>query len=154
MPTVLMPLTRGKWALIDAADWPLVRPHKWCAQHISGQWYATAWIEGKRWLMHRLLLNEPQGLYVDHIDGDGLNNARSNLRPATNAQNQVNRRGPNRGSTTGILGVSKAPYGRYQVHISAGGKPKYVGTFRTAEEALAARIEAERIHYGEFAPRR
>lgn len=87
-----VPLSQGKAALLDDIDLPLVEGHTWCAQQVRHHWYAVTYVGRTRVSMHRLLLAAPRGVIVDHLDGDGLNNQRSNLRLGTNAQNQQNRR--------------------------------------------------------------
>jgi len=106
--TVEVPFTQGKVAFIDDADADLVSSYKWYAVLSDRTWYARTTItaEGKRrgLYMHRLIMGQPLGLQVDHIDRDGLNNRRDNLRLATNAQNRTNQR-INAKNTSGYRGV-------------------------------------------------
>lgn len=97
MSIVEIPLTKGKVALIDAADFDLVSRYKWRAFCSRGNWYAQTDLSrsgGRRKtvFMHRLLLGVDGNYKVDHRDGDGLNNRRKNIRCATEAQNQMNRK--------------------------------------------------------------
>lgn len=88
------------WATIDLADVPMVEGRYWYAKQGTATLYAM-WASGPDWnrqriSMHRLIMADPPGREVDHWDGDGLNNRRSNLRVATvreNRRNQVRRRG-------------------------------------------------------------
>src|SRR4051794_32206794 len=85
-------LTQGQQTTVDEQDLELVRKYKWYALKVaSGSYYATTQIQTedghKRLYLHRLLMNPPAGLVVDHIDGNPLNNSRSNLRVCTQAQN-------------------------------------------------------------------
>lgn len=149
-----VPLTKGYEAVIDAADVPLVGQYNWCAAVKPHTVYArrTDGSTGKERtvLLHRVLMGEPDGLEVDHRDGDGLNNRRDNLRVATNAQNQHNQRTRNDNSS-GFKGVSW--YGRgkkWQVRIKLNGKQRHIGYHATPEEAHAAYAAAsERLH-GDF----
>lgn len=106
-------------------------------------------------LMHRLIVERMVGRnlrtdeYVDHVDGDPLNNTRSNLRIATRAQNRANSIA-NRNSDTGIKGVRRRGT-RYRAEITVNKKTKYIGTYDTPEAAHAAYVEAAKKHFGEFA---
>lgn len=108
-PGVLaIPLTRGLFALVDEADGPLVAPYKWCVLHGSDRMYAARRVGGRRakqTIMHRVILDAPAGLHVDHINGDGLDNRRTNLRLATNRQNCHNRNVLNANNKSGFRGV-------------------------------------------------
>jgi hypothetical protein len=89
--------------------------------------------------------------YVDHINGDGLDNRWSNLRKATNTQNQQNA-GRNLANTVGYKGVCFAKCTKkYQASIRLNGKLIYLGQFMTPEEAYAAYCDAARKFHGEFA---
>jgi hypothetical protein len=110
-------LTQGKDARFDDADASTVLQHKWFAVRLGGAYfYAATKIDGVRVLMHRLLLGLAIGdeAIVDHIDGDGLNNCRANIRLASHAINQRNRR-RNRNNKTGVSGLVFRP-----THGSAG----------------------------------
>jgi hypothetical protein len=86
---------------------------------------------------------------LDHKDGNRANNAISNLRLASDSQNQANRKG-NR--SRGLpKGVTRHRTGKYQAAIKVGGKAIHLGLHATAERAHAAYVAAARKHYGEFA---
>lgn len=87
-----IPLTQGKFALVDEADYEWLNQWNW--QLSNGYAVRSRRIpKGKRQAiyMHRVVCNAPIGTEVDHLDSDGLNNRRSNLRIATTSQNQRNR---------------------------------------------------------------
>jgi len=88
----VIPLTRGKHAYVDAEDYDRLMKHKWTAFYTCGKWYAGRNDHGKCILMHREIMKAPKGKVVDHIDGNGLNNCKSNLRVCTYGQNNVHRR--------------------------------------------------------------
>ncbi len=99
--------------------------------------------------MHQLLL--PDATIADHIDGDGLNNRRSNLRPASEAQNAAHaRKGKN--NTSGFKGVDQnGGRSSWRARILVNGKSLYLGRFSTKEEAARAYDAAALVHFGEFA---
>lgn len=86
---------------------------------------------------------------IDHRDGDGLNNRRANLRAATTQQNGRNRHAT--AANSGVRGVYQRPNGRWRAMIGVNNRLLDCGTHDTIAEAAAARREAERIHFGEFA---
>src|SRR5258706_4731790 len=105
-----IPLNRGLVAFVDLADWPLIADYKWTA--VIRRHTAYAFSHGDQEVyMHRLILQPPAGLWTDHIDGDGLNNRRSNLRAATPSQNMANRRPNARGHSSKFKGVSRVIQG-------------------------------------------
>ena len=155
--TIEIPLTQGKIALIDEADWELVKDHKWCAMHGHRTWYAKTSVrrEGGKWytlLMHRLLLGlTDRTVQVDHRDGDGLNNVRANLRACTPAENRRNS-GAYATNTSGLKGVwfhSQAK--KWRATICLDGKIKHLGLFASKDEAFAAYQKAAIELHGEFA---
>ncbi len=156
MPTtMLIPLTQGKFAVIDEADYELVSGHKWFAHkpHQRPSWYANANIRRDgRWgiiRMHRVIMDAPAGMEVDHRDGDGLNNTRANLRLATKSQNMANRGAP-RANKTGLKGAFPCGKG-WMSRIRHQGKQIYIGFYATPEEAHAAYAAKAREIHGEFA---
>lgn len=150
---VRIPLTRGLFATVDDLDAHVVGGHKWQAFRTGAIWYATRQIDGRQVGMHRFLLAPPEGLTVDHIDGDGLNNTRANLRIATRAQNSANKRKlVTRGCR--FKGVFK---GKYGFNASIRWKPVFpngpfrIGVFSTEADAAKAYDACARILHGEFA---
>lgn len=148
-----VPLTRGFFATVDDEDVPLVSGHRWSyADRPTGPSYAiTSIYVGKKRTtiaMHRLLMNAPRGIEVDHIDFDGLNNRRNNLRLATRSQNEQNHPEQSN-SKTGIRGVYCNPSRRkpYSVVLYLQRKPLYFGNYATLDEARQVAREARRIHY-------
>lgn len=150
-------LTRGFATLVDDEDFNVLNQHKWCAVPSGGE---TFYAVRKEWngkgkqravWMHRLLINTPVGMFTDHIDGNGLNNQKSNLRICTNSQNQFNK-GKSKRNSSGYKGVSWfKPMGKWDVRISAHKRQIHIGYFDSKEEAARAYLEAEKTHHGEFA---
>lgn len=153
MDTVQIPLTRGYVALIDAADMPLVGSVGWAAQPGRSTVYAYGRYGGRVASMHRVLLglNVGDGKHVDHINGDGLDNRRCNLRVCTNRENQHNRQ-HHRG-TSRYKGVSWHKSGRKWIAaiMPRDGNRKYLGLFQSEESAARAYDAAARELFGEFA---
>lgn len=154
--TVRIPLTRGKFALVDEDDAALVGQFKWNARpNRNGMvWYAarTVWIpDGQRFItqrMHSLITGFAQ---TDHINGDGLDNRRSNLREATRAENQRNQWKTH--GTSRYKGVSlNAGKGKpWHAQLRIGGRTLHLGLFESeADAALAYDATARRL-FGRFA---
>lgn len=139
-------LTQGFWAKIDLDDAASVSGKPWCIAHNKGElkYVRTG---GGRLKLHQLLMQAPKKMHVDHINGNGLDNTRANLRIVTPGQNQMNkRRQANSLHGTGVTFDKR--YGKFIAHIKDG-KQKYLGSFSTAEEAHCAyRAEAVKI-FGE-----
>ena len=151
-----VPLTRGFQAVIAADDLPLVEGYNWLAVARGKQFYAgrSLWVGGPKpnrlILMHRVLMGEPEGMLVDHVDGNGLNNVRCNLRVAVMAQNLHNT-GRHQDNKSGFKGVHQHRPGRWVAYIMAFGRKEYLGIHDTPEAAHAAYCAAsERLH-GAFA---
>jgi hypothetical protein len=149
--THTIPLTRGLSSVIDSTDADFAGRFNWCALLTSGKFYAKRRRpDGTTELLHVALAGEP-GLEVDHVDGDGLNNRRCNLRPATSSQNKHNR-GKGRNNTSGFKGVWwHKQHGRWAADIWLHSKKRFLGLFDTAELAHAAYCKAAAELHGEFA---
>lgn len=150
-----IPLSQGKTAIVDAADYEFLMQWKW---HVIFKKHGSRWYAGRispetsrTILMHRLLLNAPAHLQVDHKDGDGLNNCRSNIRLATHAENRRNC-GPWRKGTSGAKGVSWfKQYSKWQARITVNRVSIHLGYFIEKSDAIAAYAEAAKKHHGDFA---
>ena len=146
-----IPLTQGFHALVDDADYARLVQYQWRILHGKGPMYARrkGYVAGKQVtiLMHRAIFNPPSHLQIDHIDGDGLNNQRHNLRLATASLNQRNHH--RRTATRNGLPVGVVPSGNgYQAVLEKNNRPIRSGRFETVHEAelayLAARAESIR----------
>ena len=81
----------GKFALVDDADFEWLSQYRWRGMKAARTVYAVATIDRRPVLMHRMIMDAPKKMTVDHIDHCGFNNQRGNLRLATNAENSRNR---------------------------------------------------------------
>jgi hypothetical protein len=150
-----IPLTQDRWALIDDADYEAVSKTNWCfikGRHDGVTGYAQSNIlqdDGtrKRTFLHQHLLGHRQ--QVDHADGDGLNNRRSNLRVVTDVQNRMNSR-TYKNNKSGFKGVH-LHVGRWVATIKVNNKSTHLGRFDTAEEAARAYDQAALEHFGSYA---
>lgn len=84
-------LNQDKFALIDDEDYQLMSQYRWCIVKCKNNLYARITVKPNT-RMHRLIINCPSGLEIDHINGDGLDNQKGNLRVCTHAQNLQNKR--------------------------------------------------------------
>lgn len=146
-------LGKGHIGLIDEADIPLLAGRRWRATPCGGKLYVArsdrSVLPVRVLMLHRVIAEPAPGEPVDHINGDGLDNRRANLRLCTWAQNgQNSRRPPNR---CGYRGVRKWKRGRHRAGIMASGKLYMLGSFDTAEEAARAYDAAAHRLHGEFA---
>ena len=145
-----IPLTQGKFALVDDEDYEALAKHKWQFNHH----YARR--DGPRprrlpiW-MHRVITNAPPGMQVDHINGDTLDNRKSNLRICTRAQNQANRK-RDRDSPSRFKGVHlRKDNQKYVAGIIVNGRRKHLGQFQSDIEAAKAYDAAAIALRGEYA---
>lgn len=145
-------LTQGKIAILDDVDLPLVMPHRWQASRMgsSRNWYAVTTVDGTVVAMHRLILKLAPNVRCDHKNGNGLDNRRANLRPATVAQNAWNA-SSHSDNQSGYKGVSPTKYGTWIAQIMVQGKHYHLGTFSSAIEAAQIYNRAALHFYGEFA---
>jgi len=143
-------LTKGKFAIVDAADYERVNAHKWCVRGSGRRIYACCHCNGKNISLHRFLMNPPSWLVVDHIDGNGLNNRRSNLRICTQQQNVHNSRP--KGKSSQYKGVCRdKSKNRWVVYVRHNGRNHYVGRFRDEIDAARAYDRKAYELFGEFA---
>jgi hypothetical protein len=155
-------LPGGREALIDASDLNLVSEFDW---KVKGDKHCSYAYSYKKTTerdvlvhMHRIILAAPSGLYVDHIDGDGLNNTRANLRLCTRAENnrhRIHRHSNTKKPFKGVFtfrqknkgGLYVRFYGRVDVH----GKRFVSPLVETEEEAARGYDRLASLHYGQFA---
>lgn len=140
-------------AIIDAVDVPLIagRNWGWSSRYVRTVVYLGKGKRDKQVFLHRHITGALPDEDVDHIDGDGLNNRRANLRRCTHAQNGANRPAPS-SNKSGYKGVSFCRQtGRYRAILGVDGKKFRAGRFDTAEEAARAYDALAKEKLGAFA---
>ena len=157
-----IPLTKGKYAIVDDEDYSELAKHKWYASGKGKYVYAIRDIRGKgegnrkTIIMHRVILNAPDGMEVDHINGDRLDNRKKNLRICSHRENIRNQKKANSSTKTSkYKGVDyhRGHYrvGRWRVRIGYNYKQICIGMFRNEIEAAKAYDIEARTLFGEFA---
>lgn len=144
-----IPLTQGKFALVDDEDFEYLSQWKWHYQKDKSSGYAKRKeSSGKSYFLHREVAKTPLGFITDHKNGNTLDNRRENLRICLNSQNQANRK--KRVGVSKYKGVSKYRK-KWRAGIKYMGKSFNLGSFDTEEEAAMAYNNMAAKIYGEFA---
>ena len=143
-------LTKGYFATVDAADYEALSQYKWTALVTGSKVYAIRAEKGKTILMHREIMNAPDDRVVDHIDGNGTNNRRANLRVCTRAQNLYNSKPrPSRSQYKGVRYDKRKQ--KWVAEITHRGKKHYLGSFNEEIQAAKAYDPQARQLFGPFA---
>lgn len=139
-----IPVGNGHFALVDDEDYELVGQRRW---HLNNRGY----IKSGKVLLHRLVTSAPPGYDVDHIDGDKMDNRRSNLRVCTRGQNLANQK-RSANNTSGYKGVTfNKECNRWQAYIHQDGRQYHLGLFHDIVDAARAYDAAAQEKFGEFA---
>lgn len=119
------------------------------ARTVRGYW--SIGICGRQYLAHRLAWLYMTGNWpisdIDHRDVNKINNSWLNLREVSEHENLQNQRRPHRNNKVGLLGVSKMSPNSWQTRIRINGKEKYLGSYRTPDEAHQVYVAAKRKHH-------
>jgi len=148
----LIPLTQGKFAIVDNEDYERINQYKWCAAKFRNTFYAMRCIHknGKYTTitMHREILFEiPVGFQIDHINHNGLDNRRSNLRICVTAQNHYNRiKMPNKSSQYKGVSWSKNSK-KWEAYI----QKTHLGYYENEIDAALTYNEKAKERFGDFA---
>lgn len=145
-------LTRGFITQVDDEDYEYLNQFNWHILVKGNNIYATTTKKNSKdigtRLMHRWIMKNPKGMFIDHKDGNGLNNQKNNLRVCTVGQNNMNR----------FITWGKSRYkgpvkykNRWAAFISLDNKNTYLGSFKEEIDAAKAYDKAAKIHHGEFA---
>ena len=147
-------LTKGRQAIVDDTDYYDLSKHKWYASPSRNTYYARRDIyrngTKKTIYMHAAILGAKKGCVTDHINGNGLDNRRSNLRFATNSQSAVNQK--NRSdNTSGQRGIHwHKGSGKWQARIRVNQKYICLGSFHRLDEATKVYEDAANLYFGEY----
>jgi len=151
----LIPLTQGKYSIVDTNCYNLLSGYKWQILNTS---YGISARRGSyrpngkslTVLMHRQIMSCPDGMLVDHENHNTSDNRRQNLRVCTRQQNNANRM-LNCNSISGVKGVFKRESGKYRVRIRFNTKSISVGEYDTLRDAAIAYNDKAKELFGEFA---
>jgi AP2 domain/HNH endonuclease len=148
---------KGRTAFIDEQDAHIIESHKWCVCQYGDKNYILSPrlnSEGRSsgtFLLHRLIMSAKKGEYIDHVNGDGLDNRRANLRFCSKSQNGSNR-GRQNNNKSGFKGVSWSDANKKWIaQITSNGIRCHLGTFSDPLEAHKAYCEAAKRLHGDFA---
>lgn len=153
-----IPLTQGFFALVDREDAEMLAQRPWqvykrAAKKTTYAYRTPRVADEKKWMMmHQVICPCVEGHLPDHVNRNGLDNRKANLRPATYSQSVVNQnqRTTNKSGVRGVWFDKKS--GKYRTAIYLNKRKIWLGRFAELEAAVEARQAAERIYYGEYAP--
>lgn len=152
--TRLITLTQGKYAVVDEDDYEKLSKHKWFATKDKKTFYARRMMvgaQGRRMvMMHRVILNYYGKMQIDHINGNGLDNRKENIRICTPSQNQRNRN-KSANKTSIYKGVSRTKYGTWHAYFRYNGKQINLGAYNKEEDAAQKHNTIAILLWGKYA---
>lgn len=150
---ILVYLDNGNNFIIDIENWDIIKEYKW-RENDEGYIYSSP--NNKKIYVHRIIMGlnnyKIDKITVDHINRNKKDNRKENLRLATKVQNKRNGN-IRKDNISGIIGVHiYKPYNKYHSFIAINTMDKHLGYFDSFEDAIIARLKAEKFYFGEFAP--
>lgn len=143
-------LTQGRFAIVDESDYDYLSQMKWNYSKTAHNYYARTKINGSNKYMHRIIMKEPDGLQIDHINGDTIDNRRCNLRICTNQENARNSKSRKGKSKYKGITWSKRDL-NWKAQIQVNYVNYHIGYYDTEEEAALAYNKEAIKRFGEFA---
>lgn len=149
----ILQLKGGEHAIVDEDDLPALSSRAWRIFLVAKRFPYVATSTGGQHLLHRVVTAAPAGMVVDHINGNTLDNRKANLRVCTRRENLANRRKQSNSGQRfkGISSDSRARGWNVAIGSSSQGTRKYIGRYKTEEEAAAMYDLAAVLTFGEFA---
>jgi maltodextrin utilization protein YvdJ len=150
-------LSQGYYTLVDDEDFEYINQFKWNVRIVKNTQYAKRsdrLSSPKTIQMHREIMRCPENMMVDHINGNGLDNRKENLRICTRSNNLMNSKKPNMKTTSKYKGVNKiknAKKKKWRAEIRLNRQAIQLGSFETEELAAIAYNEGALKYFGEFA---
>lgn len=144
-----VPLNNGYTALVSDKDYDGLMLYTWTIHKRPAQTYAVTRVCGELTYMHRFVLCPSDNEWVDHINGNGLDNTRENIRVCSPSQNSYNRT-KQKNNTSGYKGVSRCR-DRWRAQIQNNGRQVFLGVFSTPKDAASAYNKAASAIAGTFA---
>lgn len=149
-------LTKGLYTKVDNDDYEKLNQYKWCAvkkgekYYVQRRWWKASTRQTGTIYMHRQILNAPKSSIVDHINGDSLDNRKSNLRITNKSENAVNVKAQRRGKKKSrYRGVE--PRGNcFRARITKNGERFELGHFKSEEEAAKAYNKKAKELFGDI----
>jgi len=151
-----IPLTQGQYAIVDPEDYKELAKYQWYAKGCRRRFYAERWdsrgIKGKCVKMHNVIMGTAEGKIVDHINHNGLDNRKANLRFATAQQNTWNKRKKMGNSSSRYKGVSRLKgQKKWRTEIFCNGRKIHIGYFDDEKAAAMAYDAKAKELFGEYA---
>jgi len=147
----LIPLTQGKFAIVDPEDYDELSRYKWTAAKSPNTFYAVRSVRRRQIRMHRLITDAPKGLVVDHRNHNGLDNRKQNLRLCTRPENARNQR-PQTNRSSKYKGVCwHKNQKKWLARVYSNGVTYHLGSFKSEIAAAKAYDKKAKELFGEYA---
>lgn len=151
----LLPISKGYSVTVDAQDVKLLSAHKWSANVNGAKVYAVRTVKRngikRKIYMHRMILEATAGVEVDHLNGNGLDNRRCNLRLCTSQQNKWNKSCYSASGYKGVIKMNRPGKKIWSSRIFVNGTSYFLGNWEAAEDAAIAYDVAAQLFFAEYA---